>query len=800
MDYVCGIGGCPYHTKKFNHVKRHRASLHNIGVKYHKCEVKGCSYKSKRTDDLKRHEAMIHGVGVLPLYYCGENGCKYVAKQSSHVKEHKSFAHNIGVMLQPCKVKGCRYSAKKSGDLKIHKALVHGIGTKFYDCGISGCKFMAKKEGNIVQHRKKVHSFIAKTNKQNKRLRREWKVGVRVKLTFSGGSKGGNVEKIGTITSVDSKNEKCCYELDERIPNCGVDRGIFDWNSPHVVFVEEVKELAKSPTAKQKPSSKKVAADKNPRKRSRSSSNNEAAKKRRKNSAPKQTTTTPAPKENKKNRKKKKNASPPPSPPQPPPKPPKRREIKTSPKKLTRAKKNAVNDLVDKFSNAVDSDRPSVVSWDTNPRFDVHMSGLVQTFLQNGSLSDPQLNIKFFKSDAHADYPMYLKGDWLIPFYTGRLGKKLFGVNELSLINAMAKSNQGVISTSLDPYLIAGWRSKYPYSDISFKYKKIDSLPGIQDNIIIDQLRGVGTKAQKKKHNLTISDVHEASFKYGKDGTTFEYYYFQAKTACSHAIPAFWIPKMYLRDKENPVDQNVIEKVDIPALNAKLDAWSSLTKSERTAVKDQNAGRYMTGETAQTGVVDIFRIVYALCGVYRDEVYFELGAGVGEAGGIWNLLCLALATKKKPASRGQFDTYKKDLFRREEKLEVYKVWKNGEKGVTPEEPEESVETGHFANAKPFIFTDLLYVLDGNPENNNDENGLQHSPVTCFVRGKPRGTELGKHVTAKLKNHKCGVETCLETFTSQAEVKKHRFEAHEIAAKTRRKPSRHKIGEGCRFGK
>jgi hypothetical protein len=71
MDHVCGIGGCPYHTKKFNNVKRHRANVHNIGMIYHKCEVRGCSYKSKGTDDLKKHKAMIHDIGVV-LYNCGE--------------------------------------------------------------------------------------------------------------------------------------------------------------------------------------------------------------------------------------------------------------------------------------------------------------------------------------------------------------------------------------------------------------------------------------------------------------------------------------------------------------------------------------------------------------------------------------------------------------------------------------------------------------------------------------------------------------------------------------------------------
>ena len=61
--YYCDIDDCNYNSKNTGKIKRHKANIHNIDVKWHYCNL--CSYKCKQKSSIKQHKSNIHNINIL---------------------------------------------------------------------------------------------------------------------------------------------------------------------------------------------------------------------------------------------------------------------------------------------------------------------------------------------------------------------------------------------------------------------------------------------------------------------------------------------------------------------------------------------------------------------------------------------------------------------------------------------------------------------------------------------------------------------------------------------------------------
>ena len=69
--------------KKFKsngQLKKHKASIHNIDVKWFPCDL--CDKRFKSNGQLKKHKANIHDIDIV-WYSC--NICDYKTKQKIHI-------------------------------------------------------------------------------------------------------------------------------------------------------------------------------------------------------------------------------------------------------------------------------------------------------------------------------------------------------------------------------------------------------------------------------------------------------------------------------------------------------------------------------------------------------------------------------------------------------------------------------------------------------------------------------------------------------------------------------------------
>ncbi|GMH57566.1 hypothetical protein TrST_g3971 [Triparma strigata] len=162
--FRCQEAGCDYKAKYAGHVKRHKQSAHNINVVWHHCKEDDCAYKAKDAGNLKKHKQLVHDINVR-WYYCGEPGtkkgtiCDFKSKQAGHIKRHKQYVHDIDVQWHYCLVDGCEYKAKLPRNLKRHKQDRHNIDVKWRFCDVKGCEYKAKQPGNLKQHRQRIHNI-----------------------------------------------------------------------------------------------------------------------------------------------------------------------------------------------------------------------------------------------------------------------------------------------------------------------------------------------------------------------------------------------------------------------------------------------------------------------------------------------------------------------------------------------------------------------------------------------------------------------------------------------------------------
>ena len=60
--FPCDQDGCDYKTKHAQHLKEHKANVHDIDVRWFHCDQDGCDYKAKQAGNLKVHKRRIHDV------------------------------------------------------------------------------------------------------------------------------------------------------------------------------------------------------------------------------------------------------------------------------------------------------------------------------------------------------------------------------------------------------------------------------------------------------------------------------------------------------------------------------------------------------------------------------------------------------------------------------------------------------------------------------------------------------------------------------------------------------------------
>ena len=141
---------CDHKCKHKPHLKNHKANKHNIGVTWHHCDL--CDFKCKQKSDLNRHKGYKHDIGFT-WHHC--DLCDYKCKQKCNLKHHKADKHDIGVIWHHCDL--CDFKCKKKGHLKRHKAGKHDIGVTWHQCDQCDSKF--KEKCQLKQHKAGKHDI-----------------------------------------------------------------------------------------------------------------------------------------------------------------------------------------------------------------------------------------------------------------------------------------------------------------------------------------------------------------------------------------------------------------------------------------------------------------------------------------------------------------------------------------------------------------------------------------------------------------------------------------------------------------
>ena len=86
-------------------LKRHRASTHDIDVKWHKCDL--CDYQCKYASHLKEHKANIHDIGVVwfECDICHDYKSKQKSRITRHIYRHHSEEYKARRKIQEEKVR-----------------------------------------------------------------------------------------------------------------------------------------------------------------------------------------------------------------------------------------------------------------------------------------------------------------------------------------------------------------------------------------------------------------------------------------------------------------------------------------------------------------------------------------------------------------------------------------------------------------------------------------------------------------------------------------------------------------------
>ena len=141
--YQCHM--CDSKFKDKSNFKRHLASIHYIGVTWHQCHL--CDYKGKRKSHLTKHLLYKHDIGVVSWHQC--HLCDYKTKVSKFIlKRHMAEKHDVGVTWHKCHL--CDVKRKSKGNLRQHLADVHNVGVNWYQC--DHCTYKCKRKSNMISH------------------------------------------------------------------------------------------------------------------------------------------------------------------------------------------------------------------------------------------------------------------------------------------------------------------------------------------------------------------------------------------------------------------------------------------------------------------------------------------------------------------------------------------------------------------------------------------------------------------------------------------------------------------------
>ena len=91
---------CDFNTEYKSTLKRHKASVHNIDVRWFYCDQPNCDHKCKHNSDLKRHLQNLHDMGDKECEICFGN-CFSLTRIESRDIDEKGF--NIIVKKGVCR-------------------------------------------------------------------------------------------------------------------------------------------------------------------------------------------------------------------------------------------------------------------------------------------------------------------------------------------------------------------------------------------------------------------------------------------------------------------------------------------------------------------------------------------------------------------------------------------------------------------------------------------------------------------------------------------------------------------------
>ena len=122
------------------------------------CDIDECTYITIQNDNLRRHKADVHNIDIK-WFYCDIDECVFKSKSKCHIKEHKTSIHDIDVKWIYCDIDECIYKCRVNGSLTQHKAQIRCINTKWFNCVIDECDYICKTKGSIKRHHILIHDI-----------------------------------------------------------------------------------------------------------------------------------------------------------------------------------------------------------------------------------------------------------------------------------------------------------------------------------------------------------------------------------------------------------------------------------------------------------------------------------------------------------------------------------------------------------------------------------------------------------------------------------------------------------------
>ena len=145
---------CKFASKRLEHLKRHRQTVHSLGQKLCICDVCGASFKRK--DILGLHMRRAHGQETSSLNQHTCHLCGKVYKSRHSLKEHAAMHQNRKDVQ--CDV--CSKAFNTAAHLRKHKNSVHN--TPGYTCDV--CNKVVNTPFNLKRHKERHKNILTDSN------------------------------------------------------------------------------------------------------------------------------------------------------------------------------------------------------------------------------------------------------------------------------------------------------------------------------------------------------------------------------------------------------------------------------------------------------------------------------------------------------------------------------------------------------------------------------------------------------------------------------------------------------------